>query len=494
MLYTKNRALFTDLYQLTMSQGYFNLGINDTATFDLFFRNNPFKGGYSVACGIPLALEYLKNFKFEEEELEYLNSQNLFTDDFIQFLSKLTFTGTVEGVLEGTLVFPYVPILKVTAPIIEAQLVETALLNIINYSTLIATKSARVTNAAKGGKVIEFGLRRAQADSAYVGTRAALVGGCVGTSFVQGGKIWGCPIIGTHAHSWVQAFKSEEEAFKAYADVFPDKCLLLIDTYNVLESGLPNAIKIAKYLKSKGKKILGVRIDSGDLAYLSIEVYRAFVKAGFPDISIVLSNELDEYTINSIVQQIREQINNHKTDKNLYLNTIKHLTYGVGTHLITGGRQSALGGVYKLVAVNGEPRIKVSENPAKTINPGSKKVWRLSNSEGELIADVIALDDEETPNPNEWIHHPIDHFKKFKIPDEVESQTLLMELMHNGKITDTSINPLNWKESHLRFERQFQKLNVTYKRLMNPHIYKVSLTEKLYKLKKTLVQKFSHHP
>ncbi|MHA1214667.1 MAG: nicotinate phosphoribosyltransferase [Candidatus Hodarchaeales archaeon] len=494
MFYNKNRALFTDLYQLTMSQGYFDLGINDEATFDLFFRSNPFNGGYTVACGIPLALEYLENFKFEEEEIEYLNSQNIFTDEFLQFLSKLTFNGSVEGVPEGTLVFPYVPILKVTAPIIEAQLVETALLNIINYSTLIATKAARVTTAAKGGKVVEFGLRRAQGDSAYIGTRASLVGGCVGTSFVQAGQIWGCPIIGTHAHSWVQVFQTEEEAFKAYADVFPDKCLLLIDTYNVLESGLPNAIKTAKYLKSRDKKILGVRIDSGDLAYLSIEVYRAFKEAGFPDISIVLSNELDEYTINSIVQQIRDQINNHKNDEKLYLDTIKHLTYGVGTHLITGGEQSALGGVYKLVAMNGEPRIKVSENASKTVNPGSKTVWRLSNSNGEYIADVIGLENEETPIPDDWIHHPIDHFKKFKIPNDIKAKILHVKMMDNGKIITSKMSPLDWQEAHTLFQTQFQKLNATYKRLLNPHIYKVSLTDRLYNLKKSLIKKYSQHP
>lgn len=490
MLYNKDRALFTDLYQLTMSQGYFDMDMKRReATFDLFFRSNPFNGGYTIACGIQLALEYLTNFKFTGNDIEYLKRQKLFSEDFLEYLMKLKFTGKVEGVKEGSVIFPYTPIISVTGPIIETQLVETALLNIINYSTLIATKAARIVNAARGGKIVEFGLRRAQGDSSFIGVRAALVGGCIGTSFVQGGKIWNCPIIGTQAHSWIQAFDSELEAFKAYAEVFPDKCLLLIDTYDVLKSGLPHAIEVANLLREKGKEILGVRIDSGDLAYLSVEVYREFKKAGHPNIIIVLSNELDEFTINSIVSQIMEKGGNNK-EENLHKETISRLTYGVGTKLITGGQQSALGGVYKLVALDKEPRIKVSENVTKTINPGIKKVWRILESSGKFLADVISLYDEELLSTGDWIHHPIEHLKKFQLPKDIIVQSFHELLMKDGTIMiDEDFG--DWRVAQQYRKKQLLDLDPTYKRLLNPHIYKVSLTEKLFLLKIDMIKKFS---
>ena len=490
MFYKENRALFTDLYKLTMSQGYFDLDKGKhEATFDLFFRSNPFNGGYTIACGIKLAMEYLVNFKFTENDIDYLKKQNLFSEDFLEYLLKLKFTGKVEGVKEGTVIFPYTPIISVTGPIIETQLIETALLNIINYSTLVATKAARIVNVAKGGKIVEFGLRRAQGDSAFIGVRAALVGGCIGTSFVQGGKIWNCPIIGTQAHSWVQSFNSELESFKAYSEVFPDKCLLLIDTYDVLKSGLPNAITVAKSLQKKGKKIIGVRIDSGDLAYLSVEVYREFKKAGFPNISIVLSNELDEYTINSIVYQILERGENNK-EKSLHQETISRLTYGVGTKLITGGEQSALGGVYKLVALNKMPRIKVSENVTKTINPGIKKIWRILDNNRKFLVDVIGVHDEESPITGEWVHHPIEHQKKFGLPNDITVDLLHHLLIKDGKIvTDDSFS--DWRVAQQFCKDQLLSLDPTYKRLLNPHIYKVSLTKKLFKLKIDMIKQFS---
>jgi len=490
MFYKENRALFTDLYELTMSQGYFNYEMNDKATFDLFFRENPFNGGYSVACGISLALEYLKHFRFTDSDINYLKRKNLFKDEFLEFLSTIRFTGTVEGVLEGTIMFPYTPIIKITSSLIEAQLVETALLNIINYSTLIATKAARITHSAKGGKIVEFGLRRAQGDSAYIGVRAALVGGCVGTSFVKAGEIWDCQIAGTQAHSWVQAFPSEYDSFKAYANSFPKNCILLLDTYNVLKSGLPNAIQIAKYLRAQGKELQGVRIDSGDLAYLALEVYRTFSKEGFPNISIILSNELDEYTINSIVQHIKEQGNNNEYDKNICNETINHLIYGVGTRLITGGEQGALGGVYKLVAFNGIPRIKVSENPQKTINPGDKTVWRVSDSKGKFLADVIGLSHENPIEAGDTIFHPIDPLKKFVIPPNVTIEPLYQKIMENGRIT-LKETIFSWKNGQKNFISQFRKLDPTFKRLLNPHIYKVSLSKKLFQLKMNLIKKYS---
>jgi nicotinate phosphoribosyltransferase len=490
MLYKKNRALFTDLYQLTMSQGYFDMNMkNHEATFDLFFRSNPFNGGYSIACGIQLALEYLVNFKFTENDINYLKKQDMFSDEFLEYLLKLKFTGKVEGVKEGSVIFPYTPIISVTGPIIETQLIETALLNIINYSTLIATKAARIVNVAKGGNIVEFGLRRAQGDSAYIGVRAALIGGCIGTSFVQAGKIWNCPIIGTQAHSWVQAFKSELESFKAYAEVFPDNCLLLIDTYDVVKSGLPNAIKIAKLLQERGKKIMGVRIDSGDLAYLSVEVYREFKKAGFPHINIVLSNELDEFTINSIVYQILEKGELNEEDS-LHKETISRLIYGVGTKLITGGNQSALGGVYKLVAINKEPRIKVSENVTKTINPGIKKVWRILDSNKKFLLDAIGLHEEEPPATGDWVHHPIEQQKKFCLPRGISVNPLHYLLVEDGKIV-TDENFEDWSVAQRYCNEQLLSLDSTYKRLLNPHVYKVSLTEKLFLLKIDMIKKFS---
>jgi nicotinate phosphoribosyltransferase len=490
MLYEQNRALFTDLYQLTMSQGYFDMNMqNYEATFDLFCRSNPFNGGYTIVCGIQLALEYLSNFKFSKDEINYLKKQDLFSEEFLEYLTKLKFTGKVEGVKEGAVIFPYTPIISVTGSIIETQLIETALLNIINYSTLIATKAARIVNVAKGGKIVEFGLRRAQGDSAYIGVRAALVGGCIGTSFVQGGKIWDCPIIGTQAHSWVQAFDSELESFKAYAKVFPDKCLLLIDTYDVLKSGLPNAIKVAIFLQEKGKEIVGVRIDSGDLAFLSVEVYREFKKAGFPNINIVLSNELDEFTINSIVYQILER-GESNNEEILHKETISRLIYGVGTKLITGGNQSALGGVYKLVALNKEPRIKVSENVTKTINPGIKKIWRILDNNKKFLLDAIGLHDEKPPAAGDWVHHPIEYQKKFRLPKGVSVEPLHLLLMQDGKILiEQDLG--DWRSAQLYCEEQLLSLDSTYKRLLNPHIYKVSLTEKLFSLKIDMIKKFS---
>ena len=490
MFYTKDRALFTDLYQLTMSQGYFNLDIRKDATFDLFFRSNPFEGGYTIACGIHLALEYLANLKFTENDINYLKDQKMFSEDFLEHLMKLKFTGKVEGVREGSVIFPYTPIMSITGPIIETQLVETALLNIINYNTLIATKSARIVNAARGGKIIEFGLRRAQGDSAYIGVRAALVGGCIGTSFVQGGKIWNCPIIGTQAHSWVQAFNSELESFKSYAEVFPEKCLLLIDTYDVLKSGLPHAIEVAKLLREKGKEVLGVRIDSGDLAYLSVEVYREFKRAGFPNISIVLSNELDEFTINSIVNQIKERGINNKEERTFFEETLSRLTYGVGTKLITGGQQSALGGVYKLVALNGEPKIKVSENVKKTINPGVKKIWRINDDSENFLVDVIGLHDEKQPRTGDLIHHPVEHLKKYQLPENITAQPLHHLLMKDGTILiDESFS--DWRIARDFCKKQLLCLDPTYKRLLNPHMYKVSLTDQLLNLKIDMIEKFS---
>lgn len=490
MNYTSNRALFTDLYQLTMSQGYYELNLNQEATFELFFRKNPFEGGFTVVSGLLPALEYLTNFKFDEEEIKYLEDQKLFSDGFLDFLHNVKFTGNVTGVKEGTILFPYTPILSVTAPLIEAQLVETALLNIINYSSLISTKAARICNIARGGNVVDFGTRRAQGDSVFLGVRSALIGGCSGTSFVQGGKIFGCPISGTQAHSWVQAFDSELEAFKAYAKIFPDSCLLLIDTYDVLHSGVPNAITIAKDLKKINKKLIGVRIDSGDLGYLATEVYRHFKKAGFPDIKIVLSNELDEYTINSIVNQILGNPDLSSEEKSLRKSVVEHLVYGVGTRLITGGNQSALGGVYKLVSLNGKPRIKISENVAKTINPSRKDLWRIVDIDNNFLVDILGIKGEEQPKSGDLIHHPIERYKNYKLPKQIKVENLHQPLMKKGKVVIDE-SAFNWKNAQKTCKNQLRSIDYTYRRLLNPHIYKVSLSQKLHNLKIDMIKRNS---
>ncbi|MHA1370195.1 MAG: nicotinate phosphoribosyltransferase [Promethearchaeota archaeon] len=492
--YKENRGLFTDLYQLTMCQGYFELGLHEKiATFDLYFRRNPFNGGYGIACGIPLALEYLENLRFSSEELKYLSNSGLFTDEFLDYLAGFHFSGDVKGVTDGILTFANVPILEISAPLVEAQLVETALLNIINYSTLIATKASRICNEAKPGRVVEFGLRRAQGDAAYLGTRAALIGGCVGTSFVQGGFIWRAPIVGTHAHSWVQIFDDELEAFRAYARVFPDKCLLLIDTYDILKIGLKNSIRVAQELKNRGKKLLGVRIDSGNLAELAVEIYNSFYEAGFPSINIVLSNELDEYRIHEIVQDILEgrgKCGLHP--KEITRETLKHITYGVGTRLVTGGEQGHLGGVYKLVSFDGKPKIKLSEDSRKTTTPTSKMVYRIiDRSTGAFEGDIVSIKDEKPPASNDLIYNILKMSEGYKLPDDVEIKPIFKDLMKKGEIIEGDCkNIFDWRLAQNKCVEQLERLPARYKKLIEPEPYPVYLTKKLMDIKRQLIEKY----
>nr|MDO8086187.1 nicotinate phosphoribosyltransferase [Candidatus Sigynarchaeum springense] len=488
---SQGRGLFTDYYQLTMAQGYFELGMqNKVGTFDLFFRNNPFGGGYAVAAGIGPALDYVEQLRFDDVHLEYLKGRGIFSDAFLDYLRDFKFTGSIHGVPEGTVVFPHEPILQVEAPIIEAQLIETGLLNIINYSTLIATKTSRICMAARQSSVVDFGLRRAQGDGAYLGTRASIVGGASGTSFVDAARLLGVPAIGTHAHSWVQLFPSELDAFRAYAKVFPSRCMLLIDTYNVLRSGVPNAITVAKELKARGKDILGVRIDSGDLAYLAIETYRAFKKAGFPGIIIVLSNDLDEVLIESITKQIEAPLGSASAAEiKLRKEVIEHITYGVGTKLITGGEQAALGGVYKLVAVDGEPCIKVSENVTKIIDPGVKVVYRFSNKKSlSFAADVIALRDELEPAPGDTVYLPLEVSKKFAIDVGTTCEALLKPFITEGHLIagkdDTGIE--NGKD---RCKEQLARLHPASRRFLNPQVYNVGMSSHLFSLRQDLISR-----
>lgn len=469
----KNLTLLTDLYQLTMINGYFENNVhNDVVVFDMFFRKNACKGGYTIVCGIEQLVEYIENLKFSESDLDYLKTLNLFSDKFLDFLRDFKFTGDIYTVEEGTVMFPNEPIIRIKAPLYQAQLIETALLTIINFQSLIATKASRVCFAAKGDPVFEFGLRRAQGpDAGTYGARAAIIGGCTATANVLAGKMFNIPVVGTHAHSWVQKFDNELDAFEAYAKIYPNNCLLLVDTYDVLKSGMPNAIKVFKELKAKGHKPVGIRLDSGDLDYLSKECKNMLTEAGFEDVRITASNDLDEYCISNL-KSSGSPIN----------------SWGVGTKLITSSDSPSLGGVYKLVASykdgKYDPKIKISEDPEKITNPGYKKVVRIYNTQGHAEADLIMLEDEsiDTTKPL-TIFHPVYKWKT-KTFTNYTIKELLKPLYINGEckyekksvieIQEYTRNELNtlWRE---------------YKRLLYPQTYKVDLSEKLCTLKESML-------
>ena len=469
----KNLTLLTDLYQLTMINGYFENNVhNDVVVFDMFFRKNACKGGYTIVCGIEQLVEYIENLKFSESDLDYLKTLNLFSDKFLDFLRDFKFTGDIYTVEEGTVMFPNEPIIRIKAPLYQAQLIETALLTIINFQSLIATKASRVCFAAKGDPVFEFGLRRAKGpDAGIYGARAAIIGGCTATANVLAGKMFNIPVVGTHAHSWVQKFDNELDAFEAYAKIYPNNCLLLVDTYDVLKSGMPNAIKVFKELKAKGHEPLGIRLDSGDLDYLSKECKNMLTEAGFEDVRITASNDLDEYCISNL-KSSGSPIN----------------SWGVGTKLITSSDSPSLGGVYKLVASykdgKYEPKIKISEDPEKITNPGYKKVVRIYNTQGHAEADLIMLEDEYIDNNKPLtIFHPVYKWKT-KTFTNYTIKELLKPLYINGEckyekksvieIQEYTRNELNtlWRE---------------YKRLLYPQTYKVDLSEKLCTLKESML-------
>ena len=374
--------LVADFYEYTMSNGYLNKNMeNQIAYFDVFFRKVPDEGGYAIVAGLEQIINYIKNLSFDEEDINYLRKQNKFSEDFLNYLENFRFTGDVWAIPEGTVVFPNEPLITVRAPIIQAQLLETMLLLTTNHQSLIATKTSRIVKEAQGKPVMEFGARRAHGINAAVeGARAAIIGGAIGTSCTLSAKEFNVPASGTMAHSWIQSFDSEYEAFKSYAEIYPDDCTLLIDTYNTIESGLPNAIKVFnEVLKPKGYKPKAVRLDSGDLAYLSKKVRKILDEAGYADCKICATNSLDEYLIKSLIEQ------DAKID-----------SFGVGENLITAKSEPVFGGVYKLVGIEKEnkiiPKIKVSENVAKVTNPGFKKVYRFYDNETQkAIADVIAL-------------------------------------------------------------------------------------------------------
>ena len=468
----RNLTMMTDLYQLTMMYGYYKHGMKDNiAVFDLFYRQNRDNCAYSVMAGTESAIEYINNLRFTDDDIEYLCSLNLFGEDFLEMLRGFRFTGSIYGMKEGTIVFPREPLLRVEAPIIEAQLVETALLTLVNHQTLIATKANRVCYAANGGQVLEFGLRRAQgADAGIYGARAAMVGGCVATSNVIAGKWFDIPVKGTHAHSWVMSFPTELDAFRAYADVFPDSCMFLVDTYDTIRSGIPNAIKVFDELRAKGYEPVGIRLDSGDLAYLSKKAREMLDNAGYENAKIFVSGDLDE----RVIYDLRTQ--GACID-----------VYGVGTKLITSSDQPALGGVYKMSCeiVDGVeiPKMKLSDNPAKTTLPGKKKVLRLYNKSHKAIADLIALDSEKIESGKELkLFHPEQTYKSLTVRD-FTVRDLLVPLFIDGKQV-YELPTLTEIQEYARSE--MDTLWPESKRLLNPHEYKVDISDRLYDLRKRL--------
>lgn len=478
-----NLTLLTDLYQLTMMQGYFKNPTDQVVIFDMFYRTNPCGGSFAITAGLEQMMEYIENLHFSEEDIEYLRNLHIFEEDFLEYLSTFHFTGDIYAIPEGTIVFPREPLVKVVAPIMEAQLVETAILNIINHQSLIATKAARVCYATKGETVMEFGLRRAQGpDAGIYGARAAVIGGCAGTSNVLTGKMFDVPVLGTHAHSWIMSFPDEYTAFKTYAQMYPNSCTLLVDTYDVLKSGVPNAIRVFEEMREQGIELkrYGIRIDSGDLAYLSKEAYKMLAAAGFDDAIISASSDLDEYLIDSLKTQ-----------------DAKINSWGVGTNLITSKDNPAFGGVYKLAAVksaedeNFIPKIKLSENTEKVTNPGNKTVYRIySKSTGKIKADLITLADEVfNPEENMVIFDPVDTWKKTRIlGGTYEIRELLIPVFKNGKRVYTSPSVMELRDYCLKEQ---ETLWDESRRLVNPQKVYVDLSSKLYNLKKDLLEEMS---
>ncbi len=471
-------ALLTDLYQLTMAYGYWKEGMREKeAVFHLTFRHQPFGSGYTIACGLEDAIEYIQNFRFYPDDLEYLaslrdaNDAPIFEPAFLDYLSGLTIACDVDAVPEGTVVFPHEPLLRINGPLLQCQLVETTLLNIINFQTLIATKSARICLAAQGAPVLEFGLRRAHGpDGGLAASRAAYIGGCAATSNVLAGKVFGIPVRGTHAHSWVMTFNTELEAFAAFARAMPANSIFLVDTYDTLQ-GIRHAIEVAKELKNNGHQFLGIRLDSGDLALLSITARRLLDEAGCPDAKIVASNDLDEYIINSL----REQ--GARIDM-----------WGVGTKLVTAFDQPALGGVFKLGAVrdpgtNWQYRIKLSEQAVKVSNPGVLQVRRFERG-NEYFADMLY--DEAGPSPqSRTIVDLADVTLRRRVPKDADGRDLLVPIFRTGKLVYTRPTI---HEIRKNATTQLSKFYSGIKRLLNPHIYPVGLEPNLHEVKARLIE------
>ena len=479
----QNLTLLTDLYELTMMQGYFkNKDQNETVIFDAFYRNNPCDGGFAIAAGLDQLIQYIKELHFSEEDIAYLASLGIFEQDFLDYLRNFRFTGDIYAIPEGTVVFPREPIVKVIAPIMQAQLMETAILNIINHQSLIATKAARVCYAAQGDGIMEFGLRRAQGpDAGTYGARAAVIGGCVGTSNVLCGQLFDVPVKGTHAHSWIMSFPDEYTAFKTYADMYPSACILLVDTYDTLKSGVPNAIRVFTEMREAGIPLTfyGIRLDSGDLAYLSKKARKMLDEAGFTDAVISASNDLDEFLIQSLKDQ-----------------GAAITSWGVGTHLITSKDCPSFGGVYKLAAIMGKdgkfiPKIKLSENTEKITNPGNKTIYRIYDKEsGKIKADLICLVDEKfDENEPMMLFDPSEPWKKTKLPaGSYRLRELMVPVFKNGECCYASPKVMDIREY---CQQEQNTLWDETRRLINPHKVYVDLSGKLYDIKIQLLDQMS---
>ena len=478
----QNLTLLTDLYELTMMQGYFETQENETVVFDVFFRENPNKSGYSVMAGLEQVIEYIKNLNFSYEDVDYLRKLGIFSEDFLQYLSGFHFSGDIYAIPEGTVVFPKEPLLKVIAPIMEAQLVETAILNIINHQCLIATKTSRVVYAAEGDGIMEFGLRRAQGpDAGLYGARGAMIGGCVGTSNVLAGKLFNVPVMGTHAHSWIMSFPDEYTAFKEYAKLYPNACTLLVDTYDTLKSGVPNAIRVFREMRDAGikPKSYGIRLDSGDLAYLSKKARKMLDEAGFEDAVIAASNDLDEILIHDLKMQ-----------------DAAITSWGVGTNLITSKDCPSFGGVYKLAAIqnaDGEfvPKIKLSENTEKITNPGNKTIYRVYDKEtGKIRADLICFVGETFDTAEELLlFDPSATWKKTRLPGgSYTMREILKPVFIKGECVYESPSVMEIAE-YCRQEKE--TLWEETKRLFYPHKMYVDLSQKLYDTKVSLLNEMS---
>ena len=480
----QNLTLLTDLYELTMMQGYFkNKDQNETVIFDAFYRNNPCDGGFAIAAGLEQLIQYIKELRFDEEDISYLASLGIFDSDFLDYLRDFKFTGDIYAIPEGTVVFPREPLIKVIAPIMQAQLVETAILNIINHQSLIATKAARVCYAAHGDGIMEFGLRRAQGpDAGTYGARAAIIGGCIGTSNVLCGQLFDVPVKGTHAHSWIMSFPDEYTAFKTYAKMYPSACILLVDTYDTLKSGVPNAIRVFTEMKEAGIPLAyyGIRLDSGDLAYLSKKARKMLDDAGFPDAVISASNDLDEFLIQSLKDQ-----------------GAAITSWGVGTHLITSKDCPSFGGVYKLAAIMGKdgkfiPKIKLSENSEKVTNPGNKTIYRIYEKEsGKIKADLICLVDETYDESKPlMLFDPVEPWKKTMLPGgSYRLRELMVPIFRNGECCYTSPKVMDIRTY---CQEELDTLWDETRRLLNPHKVYVDLSSKLYDIKISLLDQMSN--
>jgi len=479
----QNLTLLTDLYELTMMQGYFrHKDRNETVIFDMFYRSNPCNGGYAVMAGLEQLINFIKELHFTSADLDYLKSLGMFREDFLEYLQNFHFSGDIYAIPEGTVVFPREPLIKVIAPIMEAQIIETAILNIINHQSLIATKASRVCFAAKGDNILEFGLRRAQGpDAGIYGARAAMIGGCVGTSNVLCGQLFDVPVRGTHAHSWVMSFPDEYTAFKTYAEMYPNACILLVDTYDTIKNGVPNAIRVFTEMRTSGFELknYGIRLDSGDLAYLSKKARQMLDDAGFTDAIISASNDLDEYLIESL-----------KTQGAMIT------TWGVGTHLITSKDDPAFGGVYKLAAIRGAdgefaPKIKLSENSDKITNPGNKKVLRVYEKEsGKIKADLICLVHEKYDEKEPLkLFDPNEPWKKTILAgDSYTLRELMVPVFENGVCVYESPPVMAIREY---CQSELKTLWDETRRFVNPHKVYVDLSQELYDTKMKLLSEMT---